>query len=255
MSGQVIRRLLLVGLAFVAPIACSDDGGMTPSDPTDPGALGLAVGVRIDTTELQTSGEFSLELIPSTPGGTSLVGEEWTTTVTLNTAATPHSPLQTLIFRIPGRSRPRWYDASSSMQTVIGFERQDARNCSPRRSSPNAANLSLFEFTAVESSVTRAGQGSGTAEWTSSLATFEAGLAQMETPTGGFTLYSTNAAIVRWMICDQCGGAARAAALDRWTRDRHYQAGLALRCGALTRTRIYDRRRPGPTAARPIRGV
>ena len=41
MSGTVIRRLLLVGLAFGTPIACSDDGGMTPSDPTDPGALGL----------------------------------------------------------------------------------------------------------------------------------------------------------------------------------------------------------------------
>ncbi len=247
MSRTVIRRLLLVGLAFAAPIACSDDGGMTPSDPTDPGALGLAVGVRIDTTALQESGEFTLELIPSTPSGTSLVGEEWTTTITLSGGYTATLLSQTL--DIPD-TRPFAaaisLDASSSMQSSDpAFERQDAAQLFAETilADNPASRLSLFEFAAIESSVTpgwtrvRVLQ-----EWTSSISTFEAALATMETPTGGFTpLYSTNAAIVRWMDTTTSAAGERRALLlltdglatDTVKRDSLFDAA------ALSGTRIY----------------
>jgi hypothetical protein len=175
------------------------------------------------------------------------VGEEWTTTVTLNGGYTATLLSQTL--DIPD-TRPfaaaLSLDASSSMQSSDpGFERQDAAQLFAETIlAENAASrLSLFEFAAVESSVTpgwtrvRVLQ-----EWTSSLATFEAGLAQMETPTGGFTpLYSTNAAIVRWMDTTTSAAGERRALLlltdglatDTTKRDSLFDAAL------LTGTRIY----------------
>lgn len=205
MRGSLLSRLFLFGLAIAAPIACGDETGPTPSDPTDPGALGLAVGVRIDTAAITGQGEFALELIPSTPGGTSLVGEEWTTTVTLSGGYT--ATLQSQAIQIPDL-RPFAaavsLDGSSSMQNSDpGFERKDAARLFAETilGENPASRVSLFEFATHDSNVTPGWTRVWVLQgWTQSLATFDAALASMISPEGSFTpLYSTNAAIVRWM--------------------------------------------------------
>ncbi len=248
MTGANLRRLCLLGLVVFAPVACSTDSGTTtPSDPSNPGALGLAVGVRYDTAGLQNLGEFTLELIPSTPGGTSLVNEEWTTTVSLSGGYTASLVSQTL--EIPDL-RPFAaavsLDGSKSMKdSDPNYKRKDAAQLFAQTIlTENAASrVSLFEFAPADSIVTpgwtrvRVLQG-----WTSSLATFQAGIAQMLPPEGNFTpLYYTNGSIVRWMDTTTSPAGERRALLlltdglatDTLTRDSLFNAALA------TGTRVY----------------
>lgn len=248
MSGATLRRLGLLGLVAFTPIACSSDGPTTtPSDPNNPSALGLAVGVRYDTTALQTSGEFTLELIPSTPGGTSLVNEEWTTTVSLSGGYT--ATLQSQTLEIPDL-RPFAaavsLDASKSMKdNDPSYKRKDAALLFAQTIlADNAASrVSLFEFAPADSIVTpgwtrvRVLQG-----WTSSIATFQAGMDQMLSPEGNFTpLYYTNGSIIRWMDTTTSPTGERRALLlltdglatDTLTRDSLFNAALE------TGTKVY----------------
>lgn len=247
MLASPLRRLWLLGFALAAPLACSDNTGPTPSDPNDPGALGLAVGVRIDTTALQGAGDFSLELIPSTPSGVSLVTEDWTTTVTLSGGYTATLDSQTL--EIPD-TRPfasaLSLDGSSSMQTSDpDNKRKDAARLFAQTiiGENSASRVALFEFATADSNVTPGWnrvwflQG-----WTGSLTTFDAALASMITPQGTFTpLYSTNAAIVRWMDTTTSAAGQRRALLiltDGLATDTTKRDSL-LGAAQLTGTRIY----------------
>ena len=249
MRGSTFSRLVLFGFAVAAPLACSDSNGpgTTPSDPKDPDALGLAVGVRIDTTAITTVGEFILELIPSTPGGTSLVDEEWTTTVTLAGGYT--ATLQSQTLQIPDL-RPFAaavsLDGSSSMKNSDPtFERKDAAQLFAQTIlGENASSrVSLFEFATHDSNVTPGWTRVWVLQdWTQSLATFDAALASMISPEGSYTpLYSTNAAIVRWMDTTTSAAGERRALLlltdglanDTLKRDSLFEAAQ------LTGTVIY----------------
>lgn len=75
--------ILLTGALVVS---CSNDT-TDPNDPDNPDALGLAVAVRTDPSTFQQTGEFVLELIPSTRQGQSLVTEQWAITSTLTAPA------------------------------------------------------------------------------------------------------------------------------------------------------------------------
>lgn len=81
-----LQRILA---AYIVPMvigamaaACSNDT-TDPNDPDNPNALGLAVAVRTDPSTFQQTGEFVLELIPSTREGQSLVNESWTISTTI----------------------------------------------------------------------------------------------------------------------------------------------------------------------------
>lgn len=78
-----IRALALLLLA----VACGGDSGLDPNDPDNPNALGLAVGVRVDAATFAGTGEFVLELVPSTPQGQSLVNEAWEITTSITSPA------------------------------------------------------------------------------------------------------------------------------------------------------------------------
>ena len=81
------RALPLPLLLLTLALACSDDGGLDPNDPDNPNALGLAVGVRVDPATFPATGEFVLELVPSTPQGQSLVNEAWEITTSITSPA------------------------------------------------------------------------------------------------------------------------------------------------------------------------
>lgn len=74
---------LLIG---VVAVSCSNDT-TDPNDPNNPDALGLAVAVRTDPSTFHQTGDFVLELIPSTRQGQSLVTEQWTITSSLTAPA------------------------------------------------------------------------------------------------------------------------------------------------------------------------
>lgn len=249
MRGSTFSRLVLFGFAIAAPLACSDSSGpgTTPSDPKDPAALGLAVGVRIDTAAITTVGEFTLELIPSTPGGTSLVDEEWTTTVTLDGGYT--AALQSQILQVPDL-RPFAaavsLDGSSSMKNSDpGFERKDAARLFAQTilGENPSSRVSLFEFATQDSNVTPGWSRVWVLQgWTQSLPTFDAALASMISPEGTYTpLYSTNGAIVRWMDTTTSSADERRALLiltDGLATDTTKRDSL-LGAAELTNTVIY----------------
>ncbi len=73
-------RFTLYRVALTSLLAVSGGCGkdtVAPGDPGDPDALGLAVAVRVDRSTFQRTGEFTLELIPSTRQGLSLIAEPW----------------------------------------------------------------------------------------------------------------------------------------------------------------------------------
>lgn len=74
------------------------DGATAPEDPDDPN-LGLAIAVRVDEGEFRQSGEFSLDLIPTTSDGQSLVAEPWNilTTVMAPAQITPALRAQSVL--------------------------------------------------------------------------------------------------------------------------------------------------------------
>jgi len=80
--GTYVTALLTGGLV----LACSSDT-TDPNDPDNPDALGLAVAVRTDPSTFQQTGDFVLELIPSTRQGQSLVSEQWNISSTLTAPA------------------------------------------------------------------------------------------------------------------------------------------------------------------------
>lgn len=86
------RPLLSAVSLVLFTASCRNDGtAPDPNDPDSPNALGLAVAVRVDSATFRSTGEFVLELIPSTSGGQILVNEAWTisTTVTAPTSVAP----------------------------------------------------------------------------------------------------------------------------------------------------------------------
>jgi hypothetical protein len=84
-NGFVANTLLTLALFAGMGTGCSNDGA-APGDPTDPSALGLAVAVRTDPATFQQTGEFTLELIPSTPLGVSLVDKTWSISTTISSS-------------------------------------------------------------------------------------------------------------------------------------------------------------------------
>jgi hypothetical protein len=205
MRGSSLRHLWLVALAVLAPLACSDSTGPDPYDPTDVNALGLAVGVRMDSAAVRDNGEFALELIPSTPEGASLVNEAWTTTVKLSGPYT--ATLQSQTLQIPDL-RPFAaavsLDGSASMlYNDPDFKRKDAARLFAETilGENPASRLSLFEFATQASYVTPGWVRVWLMQdWTTSLASFDTALAGMLTPNGtGTPLYATNSSIIRWM--------------------------------------------------------
>lgn len=85
----IVPTCLAILVTGALSAACSGDT-TDPNDPDNPNALGLAVAVRVDPATFQQTGEFLLELIPSTRQGRSLVTEEWSITTSLTT---PEGPL------------------------------------------------------------------------------------------------------------------------------------------------------------------
>jgi hypothetical protein len=85
---MTLRLRLTAAVLTLALAACGgDDGGLDPNDPDNPNALGLAVGVRVEPATFPGTGEFTLELVPSTPSGQSLVAEEWETSTSITAPA------------------------------------------------------------------------------------------------------------------------------------------------------------------------
>ncbi len=95
------RQFYPLALLLVLAAACGDDTGLDPNDPDNPDALGLAVGVRVDPATFPSTGEFVLELIPSTPEGQSLVTEAWETTAGLTAPASSVATLLSQELAVP----------------------------------------------------------------------------------------------------------------------------------------------------------
>jgi len=114
------------GIAILALLATACDKNTDPNDPDDPNnpqnpdALGLAVSVRVDPNTFRTTGEFDLELLPTTKEGVSLVNEQWTIT---NALTAPSGASASLLSQGVPTSDPRpislalVVDNSSSMST------------------------------------------------------------------------------------------------------------------------------------------
>lgn len=75
-----------------------DKDSTAPDDPDNPDALGLAVAVRTDASTFQQTGEFILELIPSSSAGVVLLSEPWaiSAAVTTPSGVTPNFLFQRL---------------------------------------------------------------------------------------------------------------------------------------------------------------
>ncbi len=89
-SYGLLARWLPAAWVVALGTGCGTDG-TAPDDVGDPDALGLAVAVRIDTSTFHQTGELTLELIPSTPKGVSLVSEPWAISAVV-TAPAGHTP-------------------------------------------------------------------------------------------------------------------------------------------------------------------
>lgn len=76
-------------LASLALAGCKNDPNdpNNPDNPNSPNALGLAVAVRVDPATFPTTGEFALELLPTTKDGQVLNTETWTISSTVDAPA------------------------------------------------------------------------------------------------------------------------------------------------------------------------
>lgn len=191
-------------------LACSDDGGLDPNDPDNPSALGLAVGVRLDPATFQSTGEFSLELIPSNAQGQSLVNEQWTITTSIETPSGPSASLLSQMVEVgDGRPFAMAVDIDNSPSMVANDpdnERKDAAQfLGTSLLAENASTrLSIFEFGAGPTSTPPETAGfPGTRlvqDWTSSSATYTAGLNGLATyPQGGSRVYRSLTEITKWI--------------------------------------------------------
>lgn len=85
---RVLSPLRSAASLVLLTASCRTDGtGPDPNDPDNPNALGLAVAVRVDSATFRDSGEFVLELIPSTSTGRILIDEAWTISTTVTAPA------------------------------------------------------------------------------------------------------------------------------------------------------------------------
>lgn len=91
MRSPCLRQLALPIVSTVLLFLGCGSESTGPDEPPDSPDLGLAIAVRLDSAKFRQRGEFTLELIPNTTQGQSLVSEPWeiSTTVTKPTAVSP----------------------------------------------------------------------------------------------------------------------------------------------------------------------
>ena len=208
------RRLGTIALVLALALAggCGDDGGLDPNDPDNPNALGLAVGVRVDPATFPTTGEFILELVPSTAQGQSLVTEAWETTAGLGAPAAVVATLLSQELSTPD-TRPFSValdiDNTGSMsRNDPDAQRLDAAGMFAQAFIPQTAGnrLSLFEIgptTTSDPPQTPGFPGSRfVTDWTSSAAAIEAAagaLSAYPDAVGGSRIYRSIEEITDWI--------------------------------------------------------
>ncbi|MFL5575282.1 MAG: vWA domain-containing protein [Gemmatimonadaceae bacterium] len=102
---RVPRPFLSASSLVLLTASCRKEG--TGPDPNDPNALGLAVAVRVDSATFRGSGEFVLELIPSTSAGDLLVDRAWTISATVTAPARVAPALVSQVVQMPDSRRFR----------------------------------------------------------------------------------------------------------------------------------------------------
>lgn len=193
-------------------LACSEDGGLDPNDPDNPNALGLAVGVRVDPATFPATGEFVLELVPSTPQGQSLVNEAWEITTSITS---PSGGAATLLSQEVSLPDSRSFSIAIDIDNTGSMSRNDPEELRLDAASFFAGDflaldaenrLSLFEVgptTTTDPPQTPGFPGTRfVLDWTSTTATIQGAIADLSAypdQVGGSKIYRSLERITTWI--------------------------------------------------------